>query len=122
MTRGGVTVLGNVRRQLDSCLENIPRYVDADNNDARSVARRTGDSDWELQCVPFSPECPRLLRELDQVLRILKHQVLPPLREILSQFCQSWTGQCLPPDVLNEIFLFAVPHYEEAVTHNPYYF
>jgi hypothetical protein len=138
MSRDGRTVWGNVRRELERCVrvyypevgevidgdeETIYTENDINNNDTATIAVRREDDDWEAPCVSWIfPTNPSFLGELDRLGNILNDNVLPPLRRILIESCQSWTQNSLPPEVLNEIFLFAVPHYEEALTHTKYHY
>jgi len=136
-THLGETVLGNVRRELGRCIRvyypEVGEIVDGDDdgneddvtNDAgteSSLVLRREDDEWEFPCVRWIfPTNPSFLGELDRLIDILGTQVLPPLRIILVESCRLRTGQGLPPEVLNEIFLLAVPHYEEALTHTNYH-
>lgn len=131
-TRSGGTVLGNVRRELGRCIRvyypEVGEIVDGDeddndesDSDTRAGVGRREDADWELPCVSWIfPTNPTFLGELDYLVEIINTEILPPLRKMLSLAFHSRTGQSLPPEVVNEIFLFAVPHYEEALTHTNY--
>lgn len=133
MATDGSTVLGNVRRELERCMrvnyyeiEDLMFEYDEENFDGVEgntvlISVFKDDDGWEAPEVSWIfPTNSSFLGELDRLVHILNQKVLPALRQILIQSCQSWTGRSLPSEVLNEILLFAVPHYEEALMHTPH--
>ncbi len=127
MTQDRTTALGNVRRELERCIRvHYPEvgevvYGEEDSDTEDDVIRRD-DEDWEMPCVSWVfPTNPSFLRDLDRIFDVVNQRVLPLLRHTLKLSFQQATGCALSSEVMNEIFLFAVPHYEESLTHTPYY-
>jgi hypothetical protein len=115
-TKDGQTVLGNCRRELERCIR-IYYPVEEDEGDADDEETLDG---WERPSVSWIfPTEPSTLAEMDHLFCILNSQVVPLLRQIVVQSWLAITGNNLPPEVANEILLFAVPHYEEAICHTP---
>jgi hypothetical protein len=116
-TNDGRTVWGNARRELERCIRTYyPLEEDDDDDDAET------SGGWERPSVSWIfPTDPSSLGVLDHLFYILSTQVVPPpLREVVAQSCLAITRLSLPLEVANEILLFAVPHYMEALYHSSY--
>lgn len=125
-SNNGQTVIGNCRQRLQSYMR---VYYPLDNDDGEQDHDgdedeiEVGEQDWEIPTVVWllQPHQPHAaLAELDHMFHTLRASVVPALYDTLAQ--ASWTsvGNSLPPEVVNEILLFAVPHFDEMLVYTPY--